>query len=140
MTVFSFSVLKKYFQGFCALDDQLLTEEGSGFEPPPIVNITVELVSNRSFDPEKNASNLKIVKDAVSIRFGPRTKIIIFRLMIIPKRRILGTHLTISNNQLLITEESLQFFLRSVMTQDVMKFAVLLKEQRSTQMNFHMLF
>ncbi|CAA98494.1 Secreted nematode Clade V Protein gene family [Caenorhabditis elegans] len=51
--------------GFCALDDQLLTEEGSGFEPPPIVNITVELVSNRSFDPEKNASNLKIVKDAV---------------------------------------------------------------------------
>ncbi|CAP28903.1 Protein CBG09732 [Caenorhabditis briggsae] len=49
----------------CTSEDQLLTEEGSGFEPPKFVNISVELVSNRSFDPEKNASNLKIVKDTV---------------------------------------------------------------------------
>ncbi|CAI2354704.1 unnamed protein product [Caenorhabditis sp. 36 PRJEB53466] len=46
----------------CSSDDQLLTKEGSGVNLP---RITVELVSNRSFDPEKNASNLKIVKDTV---------------------------------------------------------------------------
>uniref|UniRef100_A0A8R1HK94 Uncharacterized protein n=1 Tax=Caenorhabditis japonica TaxID=281687 RepID=A0A8R1HK94_CAEJA len=52
----------------CADQDQLLTAEGSGLSDefvPEFVNITVELVTNRSFDPEKNKSNLKIVKDTI---------------------------------------------------------------------------
>uniref|UniRef100_A0A1I7TSA6 Lipoprotein n=1 Tax=Caenorhabditis tropicalis TaxID=1561998 RepID=A0A1I7TSA6_9PELO len=109
----------------CTSEDQLLTEEGSGFEPPKFVNISVELVSNRVFDPTKNASNLKIVKDTVD-DYSKKE----------------GIKYPSDNIKQSIVDHGGKFavFLRSKTMHDVMKSVDSSKEQKNIRKNYPMPF